>query len=87
VALENLSEMWRAGRQDDPVRPDLWFLGGQGDIKEVGTGPQVLEGVGDVGAVVVPPKAILVGCAHLVAVNCDDCNRETKLLIFFYSFK
>jgi hypothetical protein len=23
VALENLSEMWRAGRQDDPVCPDL----------------------------------------------------------------
>jgi len=50
------------------VGPDLGLLGGQGDVEEVGAGPEVLEGEGDVGAVVVPSQTVLVRRTHLVDV-------------------
>ena len=44
---------------------DCFILNYQCDIKEVGSGPQVLKGWGDVRPVVVPPQAVLVRRPHL----------------------
>ena len=49
--------------------PDLGLLGGQGDVKEVGAGPEVLEGKRDVGTVIIPSQAVLVRRTHLVVVD------------------
>ncbi len=68
VTFEDFTKVRWAGREDDTVGPDLGLLGGQGDVEEVGAGPEVLEGEGDVGAVVVPSQTVLVRRTHLVDV-------------------
>jgi len=87
VLLEDLLEVRRAGREHHLVGLDPASIDAEADVHEVIVQPVVVQGVGEVAQVVVPPQRILLGGGHRgVLFGSTSCPHSSSASSSSFSF-